>query len=171
MGISRFNRAACACCSLPGLSVCRCRGSSQRGLWASALNEALLTPEQCPSCVWLRSPRCCPAKCNGRFHLQVSGSGAGGTVVVVWWCQCGWPQVIRILMCFPDRSSSSSGWACVTFRGHNDDERVRSCVQSFTSHCTSPHLQIDCVSVIADDQATEPEEEASNDWSFQRGFN
>lgn len=32
-------------------------------------------------------------------------------------------------------------------------------------------MQIDCVSVIADDQATEPEEKASNDWSFQRGFN
>lgn len=44
MGISGFYCAASAFRSLPGLSVCRCRGSSQRGLWASALNEALLTP-------------------------------------------------------------------------------------------------------------------------------
>lgn len=71
--------------------------------------------------------------------------------------------MIRILRCFPDRSSSSGGRACVTFRGHNDGGRVRSCVQPFTSHCALLHMQIDCVSVIADDQATEPEEEASND--------
>lgn len=44
MGFSGFYCAAGAFRSLPGLSVCRCRGSSQRGLWASALNEALLTP-------------------------------------------------------------------------------------------------------------------------------
>lgn len=44
VGISHF--LLCGRCfrSLPGLSVCRCRASSQRGLRASALNKALLTP-------------------------------------------------------------------------------------------------------------------------------
>lgn len=40
----------------------------------------------------------------------------------------------------------------------------------FTSRCTLPSMHIDCISVIADDQATEPEQEASYVWSFREAL-